>query len=103
MDFLSNMGANGQLFITILVYIAVFGGMYLIMVRPQQKRRKEEEQLRNSLKLGDEVTTIGGIVGRVINIKDGSDSLVIETANDKIKIKRWAISSVDNKAQEVNQ
>ena len=73
------------------------------MVRPQQKRRKQEEELKKSLQLGDEITTIGGIVGRIINIKDDTDSLIIESGSNKIRIKKWAVSSVDNKNVENKQ
>lgn len=96
MNFLNNMGNSGQLIVLILVYAVVFGGMYFVM-RSQQKKKKQEEAIKNNLKLGDEITTIGGIVGRIINIKEDTDCLVIESGNDKIRIKRWAVASVDNK------
>lgn len=76
----------------IVVLIAV---MYFLMIRPQRKRQKEEQQMRNNLRVGDEITTIGGICGRVLQIKE--DSLVIETGADRSKmtIKKWAIQSCD--------
>ena len=95
MNFFDGLGINSQLISMILVYVIIFGGMYLIMVRPQQKRRKQEEELKKSLQLGDEITTIGGIVGRIINIKDDTDSLIIESGSNKIRIKKWAVSSVE--------
>ena len=69
--------------------------MYFLMIRPQRKRQKEEQQMRNSLRVGDEITTIGGICGRVLQIKE--DSLVIETGADRSKmtIKKWAIQTND--------
>lgn len=78
----------------LLVYAALFGLLYLFMIRPQQKRRKKEEAMRRSVEIGDEVTTIGGICGRVVSIKE-DETLVIETGGDraKIKIKAWAIGS----------
>ncbi len=103
MNFFDGLGINSQLISMILVYVIIFGGMYLIMVRPQQKRRKQEEELKKSLQLGDEITTIGGIVGRIINIKDDTDSLIIESGSNKIRIKKWAVSSVDNKNVENKQ
>lgn len=103
MNFFDGLGINSQLISMILVYVIIFGGMYLIMVRPQQKRRKQEEELKKSLQLGDEITTIGGIVGRIINIKDDTDSLIIESGSNKIRIKKWAVSSVDNKNVETKQ
>ncbi len=103
MNFFDGLGVNSQLISMILVYVIIFGGMYLIMVRPQQKRRKQEEELKKNLQLGDEITTIGGIVGRIINIKDDTDSLIIESGSNKIRIKKWAVSSVDNKNVENKQ
>lgn len=91
----ADMGPIGQLLGALPVYIAVIGGMYLFLIRPQQKKRKEEEALRNNIQIGDEITTIGGIVGKIISIKDGTDSIVIESGSDKIRIKRWAISSCE--------
>ena len=76
-----------------LVLIVVL--MYFIMIRPQRKKQKEEQKMRNSLRVGDEITTIGGICGRVVNVKE--DGLIIETGADrnKMSIKKWAIQSVD--------
>jgi preprotein translocase subunit YajC len=69
--------------------------MYFLMIRPQKKKQKEEQKMRNSLRVGDEITTIGGITGRVLNIKE--DDLVIETGADRTKmtIKKWALQSVN--------
>ena len=69
--------------------------MYFVMIRPQRKKQKEEQKMRNSIRVGDEITTIGGICGRVINIKE--DSLVIETGADRSKmtIKKWALQSCE--------
>lgn len=92
-------GQLGQAIISLLPLLALFGLMYLIMVKPQQKRKKQEEELRKSIAIGDEIVTIGGIEGRVVSIKDETDSLVIETASDKIKIKKWAIASCNKMNQ----
>ena len=86
-------GQVGQTVMQLLMFVGIFGLMYLVMIRPQQKRKKQEEELRRSIAIGDEVITIGGIMGRVVSIKDDTDSLVIETASDKIKIKKWAVAS----------
>ncbi len=90
-------GANmsNQLLVSILIYAVVIGGMYFLLFRPQQKKRKQEEEMRKSISIGDEVTTIGGIVGKVISVKNDSDSLVIETGSDKIRIKKWAIANIE--------
>ena len=84
---------------TILMMVALFAIMYFVMIRPQRKRQKEEQNMRDSIQIGDEITTIGGIYGRVVTVKD--DSLVIETGSDRVKMKitRWAIQT-NNTAQE---
>lgn len=78
-----------QLLPILLVVVA----MYFILIRPQRKREKETQKMRNSIQVGDEVTTNGGIVGRVVSLRE--DTVVIETGSDrsKIRIKRWAIQS----------
>ena len=70
------------------------------MNRPQRKRDKAERDMRSSIEVGDEISTIGGFIGRVVNIKD--DVLIIETSNDrtKLKIYRWAIRSKEAPATE---
>ncbi|MBQ3519569.1 MAG: preprotein translocase subunit YajC [Clostridia bacterium] len=67
--------------------------MYFLTIRPQKKKQKEEQQLRDSVQIGDEITTIGGIVGRIVTVKE--DSIVIETGADRTKMKlmRWAIQT----------
>lgn len=64
---------------------------YFFMIRPQKKREKEVEKMRSSIEVGDEIVTSGGIIGRVVSIRE--DTIVIETGSDrsKIRIARWAI------------
>lgn len=83
----------------IIMMAALFGIMYFVMIRPQKKKQKEEQNMRDSIQVGDEITTIGGIMGRVVTVKD--DSLIIETGADrnKMKITRWAVST-NNTANE---
>jgi preprotein translocase subunit YajC len=78
---------------TVLPIAAIVAVMYFFMIRPESKRKKEAEKMRNELIVGDEVTTRGGIVGKVVNIKD--DTVTIETGADKVRIKmmRWSILS----------
>lgn len=101
-EFLANLGLSGQLLSTLIVYAVVIGGMYFLLFRPQQKKRKQEEEMRKSIEIGDEITTIGGIIGKVVSIKDESDSLVLETASDKIRIKKWAIAATSNQKNQSN-
>lgn len=90
-------GSNPFSFVIIMGVMIVF--MYFTMIRPQKKKQKEEQEMRDNLQVGDEITTIGGIVGRVVTVKD--DSLIIETGADrnKMKIMRWAIQT-NNTANE---
>ena len=73
--------------------VVLFALMYFMMIRPQKKRQKEEQEMRNALEIGDEIVTIGGIVGRVVTIRE--NDLIIETGADrnKMKIERWAINT----------
>jgi preprotein translocase subunit YajC len=83
----------------ILLLVLMVGVMYLTMIRPQKKRQKEEAAMRDNLQIGDEITTIGGIVGRVVTVKE--DSLVIETGADrtKLRIVRTAIGVNNSQAE----
>ena len=79
----------------IIIYIAIFILIgYFLLFRPQKKRKQQEEEMRSSLTLGDEVTTIGGICGKIVNIKD--DNITIESSIDRtlMEIKNWAIRDV---------
>lgn len=98
----AEMGPMGQLLGALPVYAAVIGGMYFFLIRPQQKKRKEEEELRKNLQIGDEVTTIGGIVGKVVSIKDDTNSLVIESGTEKLRVKKWAIAQC-NTVKEISK
>jgi preprotein translocase subunit YajC len=91
-------GGN-SMWVMILIYAVIIGGIYFFLIRPNSKKKKEEAQMRNSLEIGDEITTIGGIMGRVVTVKE--DSLIIETGADrnKMKIARWAVSQ-NNTANE---
>ena len=101
MEFLAaqaTSGKSGSLSM-ILMMAAIFALMYFLMIRPQKKKQKEEQAMRDNLQIGDEITTIGGIVGKIVTVKD--DTLIIETGADRnrIKITRWAISQ-NNTANE---
>ena len=77
--------------VTLGPLVLMFVVMYFIMIRPQRKKQKEEEKMRNNIQIGDEILTIGGFYGRVVSLKE--DALVIESASDhsKQKIARWAV------------
>ena len=86
-----------QGWVMILIYAALFGVLYLVLIRPNSKKKKEEQAMRDNIAIGDDVTTIGGIVGRIVAIKEDEDAFIIETGSDRVKMKfkKWAISSVD--------
>lgn len=87
----------GNMGLIVVFYIVILGGAYFLFLRPSSKKKKKEAELRSNVEIGDDITTIGGIVGRVISIKDDSDEIIVETGADrtKLRIKRWAISTVD--------
>ena len=91
-------GLTGGLTGTIFMLVGMFALMYFVMIRPENKRKKEAEQMRSNLKVGDDITTIGGITGKVVNIKD--DRFVIETGADQVRIEfaKWALSTNDTAA-----
>ena len=78
---------------SILMLVAMFAIFYFMMIRPENKRKKQAEELRNNLKKGDKVTTIGGIIGTIVFV--GQDTLVIETSDDRVRLEvtKWAIST----------
>ena len=98
----SGAGGGMSLIVMILVYGLFFVALYFIFFRPQNKKKKKEAEMRKNAQVGDEITTIGGICGRIVAIKDETESIVIETGSDKAKmrIKRWAIGSVDTVHEE---
>ena len=95
---LTATGTTGMssMLITLVLMLAVF---YFMLIRPENKRKKEAEQMRSSVKNGDKITTIGGIVGTVVNVKE--DKLVIETGSDQIRIEiaKWAMSTNETAAE----
>lgn len=79
---------------TILMLIVMLAIMYFLMIRPENKRKKKAQEMRDSLKKGDVITSIGGIVGRIVSV--GKDTIVIETSDDRVRMEltKWAVSSV---------
>jgi preprotein translocase subunit YajC len=94
-------GGDGGITGTIIMLVLMFGLLYFFMIRPQKKQEKKDSEMRDSLAVGDEVTTIGGIIGKVVSIK--GETFVLETTRDKTKIRflKGAIRSVDVKAQDI--
>ena len=84
----------------LLIIVLMFVLMYFFMIRPQKKQEKETNDMRNNLKVGDEITTIGGIIGKIISIKE--ETVMIESGHDrtKIRILKSAVRSVDVHAED---
>ena len=91
-------GATGMAnpLILMVVMIAVF---YFMLIRPENKRKKEAEQMRSNIKTGDKIITIGGIVGTVVNVKESR--IVIESGADQVRIEleKWAVSTNETAAE----
>jgi len=79
-----------SLLIPLVLMIAL---MYFLMIRPENKRKKQAEEMRNSLKKGDQITTIGGIVGKIVQVTD--ENIIIETSDDRVRMEltKWAVST----------
>ena len=85
--------AQGGGMTSIIMIVAMIAVFYFLMIRPENKRKKEAEQMRSAVKTGDEIVTIGGIIGTVVSVKD--EKIVMETSADQVRIEfaKWAISS----------
>lgn len=91
---------TGSPYGSIILMVALVGVMYFMMIRPQRKRQKEEQEMRSSLEIGDEIITIGGIVGKVVKIRE--EDIVIETGADrtKMRLQRWAVNTNVTKTEQ---
>ena len=91
--------AGGADLMSTLIMMAVMVGVfYFMLIRPENKRKKEADEMRASLKVGDDITTIGGIVGKIVDIK--GDNIVLETGADRVRIEfvKWAVSTNESAA-----
>lgn len=89
-------GGGASMIIMLVLMVGIF---YFMLIRPENKRKKEAERMRSELKTGDRITTIGGITGTVVSVKD--DKFVIETGADQVRIEfaKWALSTNDSAAE----
>ena len=87
-------------FLPIGMIILMIVAMYFFMIRPQKKQERQVNEMRNNLQVGDEITTIGGIIGKIVSIKE--ETVMIETGHDrtKIRILKSAVRNVDVKAED---
>ena len=86
----------------IIMLVLMFAVLYFFMIRPENKRKKDAQNLRDSLKVGDVITTIGGIVGTICKVDEST--IVIETGADRVRIEftKWAVSSKHVAAEQPN-
>ncbi len=86
------LGGNGG-FGLLAFYVLIFAALYFFMIRPNSKKKKAEEELKKNINIGDEITTIGGITGKVVAVKDEADEIVLETGSDRVKLrfKKWCV------------
>ena len=89
----STGGATGSSASMIIILLLFFVLMWFFMIRPEKKKQKKIEAMRNALSVGDEIVTIGGVMGTIVHITE--DDITIETSEDKVRVqfKKWAVSS----------
>ena len=99
MNFLTATPAAGGMGSTVIMMVMMIAIFYFMLIRPENKRKKEAEQMRGAVKTGDKITTIGGVIGTVVNVKE--DKIVIETSADQVRIEfaKWAISTNETAAE----
>ena len=87
----------------IVMLVLMFALIYFFMIRPENKRKKEAENLRNSLAVGDEITTIGGMTGTVCAVKE--NTIVFETGADRVRIEitKWAVSTKNGQSTQATR
>ncbi len=93
-------GVLGQYGSTILMVVVLVVVFYFFMIRPENKKKKKLQEMRDSLKPGDEITTIGGIMGKVVDVS--KDSVTFETGEDRVRVKvaKWAISTIGTETEQ---
>ena len=99
LNFLTTTDAMGGMGSTMLMLIMMIAVFYFMLIRPENKRKKESEQMRSAVKKGDKIPTIGGIVGSVVDVKE--NNIVIETSADQVRIElaKWALSTNETAAE----
>ena len=89
----ANEGNSGSMMTLMIPLLVMFALMYFLMIRPENKKKKKAEEMRNSLSLGDEIITIGGMTGKIVQVTE--DTVTFETGEDRVRIqvKKWAIQT----------
>ena len=91
-------GGSGSMIVMLVAMFAIF---YFMIIRPENKRKKQADEMRSNLKKGDQITTIGGIVGKIVMVNE--ETIVVETSDDRVRMEltKWAVSSVGVQTGEV--
>ena len=92
--FYTAAGAGSASMMSLLLpLVLMIAMMYFLMIRPENKRKKQAEEMRNSLKKGDQITTIGGIIGKIVQVTD--ETIIIETSDDRVRMEltKWSVST----------
>lgn len=99
LNFLTSTTGTASMASPLIMMVLMIAIFYFMLIRPENKRKKKDEQMRNSVKTGDKITTIGGIVGTVVHVKE--NRIVIETGADQVRIEleKWAIGSNETAAE----
>ena len=95
--------AGGGMASTLVMLVLMIGIFYFMLIRPENKRKKEAEQMRSTVRKGDKITTIGGICGTVVDVKESR--IVLETGADQVRIEleKWAISTNETAAENAKE
>ncbi len=93
----SGEGATGGNWTSLIMLVVIMVIFYFMIMRPEKKKQKQQEQMRSELSVGDEITTIGGLVGKIVSVSD--ENIVIETSEDRVRVEltKWAVSSTNKK------
>ena len=97
---LTNSGTNGSasLLSMLLPFVILIAVFYFLLIRPENKKKKAAAKMRSELAVGDEITTIGGVVGTICQVKE--DTIIIETSADRMEFTKWAISTKGTQSTE---
>lgn len=95
----ADVNAGAGMGSTLIMLVAMLAIFYFMLIRPENKRKKEAEQMRSTVRKGDKITTIGGIVGTVVDVKE--NNIVVETSADQVRIEfaKWALSTNETAAE----
>ena len=103
MNILSPTATGAGMGSTLLMMVLMIAIFYFMLIRPENKRKKEAEQMRSTVRKGDKITTIGGICGTVVDVKESR--IVLETGADQVRIEleKWAISTNETAAENAKE